>query len=81
MNTLDFDILDFSREVKRNQVLPYMFVNCVNQMHLEEFLQKDQLGSFLKQITTKVYRQDVQYHNDLHGADVMQMAYFMLTTG
>lgn len=27
------------------------------------------------------YIREVEYHNDLHGADVMQMCYFMLTTG
>ena len=25
------------------------------------------------------YRQDVQYHNDLHAADVMQFSYLILT--
>lgn len=27
------------------------------------------------------YRRDVEYHNDLHAADVMQMCYLMLTEG
>lgn len=29
----------------------------------------------------RTYHQKVQYHNDLHGADVMQMCYYMLTSG
>ena len=36
--------------------------------------------NFLNQIT-KGYRKDVQYHNDLHGADVAQMAYMFIKEG
>ena len=38
------------------------------------------LSLFLNKINDG-YLRDVEYHNDLHGADVMQMCYFMLTTG
>ena len=34
--------------------------------------------TFLHAIT-KGYQKDVQYHNDLHGADVAQMAYMFIT--
>lgn len=59
-----------------------MVVHAINELHLDDIISncKDELGSFLKKVTS-TYKQDVQYHNDLHGADVMQMAYFMLTTG
>jgi hypothetical protein len=33
---------------------------------------------FLKHIYSG-YRRDVEYHNDLHGADVMQFSYLVLT--
>ena len=29
---------------------------------------------------TNTYKREVEYHNDLHGSDVMQAGYFMLTT-
>lgn len=32
-------------------------------------------------VIQKGYYQEVQYHNDLHGADVMQMSYLFLTKG
>lgn len=35
---------------------------------------------FLNEIQ-KGYLQKVQYHNDLHGADVMQQIYVLLTVG
>ena len=59
-----------------------MVVHAINELHLDDIISncKDELGSFLKKVTS-TYKQDVQYHNDLHGADVMQMAYYMLTTG
>jgi hypothetical protein len=38
------------------------------------------LESFLKTIQ-QTYLEEVQYHNDLHGADVMQMGLYMLTIG
>ena len=37
------------------------------------------MGEFLSKISG-VYDQKVEYHNDLHGTDVMQMAYYMLKT-
>ena len=38
------------------------------------------LISFLGQIY-KGYRRDVAYHNDLHGADVLEMAFVLMTQG
>lgn len=38
------------------------------------------LGSFLGQIY-KGYRRNVEYHNDIHAADVLQMLYVMMTQG
>jgi hypothetical protein len=37
------------------------------------------MAAFLHKVFT-LYRQDIQYHNDLHGADVMQMSYYFLKT-
>ena len=43
-------------------------------------LNTDKLVSFLLAIRDG-YRQDVAYHNDLHGADVAQMLYLMIAKG
>lgn len=57
-----------------------MMINSINELHLEDLTSSNELGSFLKKVTS-TYQRNVQYHNDLHGADVMQQGYFMLTTG
>ena len=48
-------------------------------MELENLVDENKLGNFLKKVQAS-YNVHVQYHNDLHGADVMQMGYYMLTT-
>ena len=52
MKTLEFDILDLSREIERSQVLPCMVVHTINELHLDEIISncKDELGSFLKKV-------------------------------
>lgn len=41
---------------------------------------EQKLVRFLNEIQ-RGYKQNIQYHNDLHGADVMQMMYIMLSKG
>ena len=41
---------------------------------------EEKLASFLRTVQS-TYFESVQYHNDLHGADVMQMGFHMLTKG
>lgn len=43
-------------------------------------MNEQKLSKFLSEIQ-KTYRQDVQYHNDLHGIDVTHMAHLFLTEG
>lgn len=50
----------------------------LHDAELIELIQEEEMRNFLLKIT-KTYRQDVEYHNDLHGSDVMQMSYHMLT--
>ena len=38
----------------------------------------DKLQKFLN-IVQKTYDTRITYHNDLHGADVMQFAYYLMT--
>ena len=44
-----------------------------------DFDQK-RLGNFLNKVSYS-YHNKITYHNDLHGADVMHMAYYMMTKG
>ena len=55
-------------------------INAINQLELQSLINDTKLESFLKCIQN-TYLEDVQYHNDLHGTDVMQMGFYMLTTG
>jgi hypothetical protein len=48
---------------------------CPNP-NIDEYL----LGNFLAQMY-KGYRRNVEYHNDIHAADILQMLYVMLTQG
>ena len=57
-----------------------MMTNAIVSLDLRKMINCEKLHSFSAKIF-ETYRQDVQYHNDLHGADVMQMTYYMLTRG
>jgi hypothetical protein len=56
-----------------------MTLKCVNDLGLNEMISNKQFGKFLDKVN-HCYRHDVQYHNHLHGADVMQFAFYQLTT-
>jgi hypothetical protein len=60
-----------------------MTIHCLNELHLDQGLpgmDYNCMSAFLARIY-KGYRRDVEYHNDLHAADVMQMCFIMLTQG
>lgn len=46
---------------------------------LKPLLNDNKIANFLEKVAT-TYKQEIQYHNDLHGVDVMQMGYYMLQT-
>ena len=52
-------------------------INELPQTNATAAINNDKLIKFLKAINTG-YRRDVTYHNDLHGADVAQMMYYMI---
>jgi len=76
---LTFDIFAFSETVGRENALGLLTTHCVNSLDLFESLNIDKkvFGKFMNKIT-EGYRRDVEYHNDLHGADVMQFNYVVL---
>jgi hypothetical protein len=77
---ITFDIFEFNDVLGRENVLPTLATHCVESLNLFEDMDIDQgsFVSFMKEIYAG-YRRDVEYHNDLHGADVMQFSYLMLT--
>ena len=82
--SLDFDIFDFSMAIGRNYALTYLTMNLLRNLPNQPIktlnYDENKLVLFLNEIQ-RGYRSDVAYHNDLHGADVMQMAYIILTEG
>ena len=80
MKLLSFNIFDLMKKVKRKDVLPMIVFNSITAMRLSPLFSQQKMLRFIDNITQE-YKPEVQYHNDLHGADVMQMVFFMLTSG
>lgn len=78
---LTFDIFKFEKELNnRRKVLPLMTLNAMDKLNLVEgfwAFDTEKLAKFLNQVQS-TYQESVQYHNDLHGADVMHMCYYFL---
>ena len=78
-HTSEFNIFDFSEQAGRPHVIKLTVTKAVKDLGLLSMIQNDSLVAFLRKISG-TYDYKVQYHNDLHGADVMQQAVFLLTT-
>lgn len=59
-------------------MLPILAFDAFEQMDLLEMINEKHFGNFLNHIKN-IYRQDIKYHNDLHGVDVMLFCDYMLT--
>lgn len=61
-----------------------MTIHAISEMDLMSVhtvpINEEKLGHFLKKIQ-ETYHLEVPYHNDMHGADVMHMVYYMMTKG
>ena len=67
------------REVKsRELVLPMMTMHAIQSLKLIDKIDDSKLGNFLAKVQG-TYHSVIPYHNDLHGADVMQMTFFFMT--
>ena len=75
---VSFDIFNLTKQVERHQVLPVMTLKALTSLDLQPLYDQNKMAAFLDSVYS-TYLQDVQYHNDLHGADVMQMSYYMLS--
>jgi len=80
-----FNCITFSEKVGRVHTLPMIGMHFMNKLdsldadHPHAY-NPDKLVNFFNAIQKGYYR-EVQYHNDLHGADVMQMGYLFLMKG
>jgi hypothetical protein len=83
MGSVSFNIHRVAEQIGRPVLLSVMTINAIKKLHLHEAFDKidySRMSSFLSKIF-QGYRRDVEYHNDLHAADVMQMCFLMLTSG
>lgn len=69
MQNHDFDIFKICETIERDKVLHLMTIHMFNFHNLNTLVDEAKLTKFLMQIYNG-YKRNVQYHNDLHGADV-----------
>ena len=65
-----FDIFKVMDSIGREQLLPMMTIITFYDCGLRQFINEPKAALFLDKVTT-TYREDVQYHNDIHGSDVL----------
>ncbi len=77
-NSRTFDLFAFSKHVGREKTLPVLALNMFLQHQLISLVNEPKFAQFMNEVF-RTYRQDVQYHNDLHGIDVAHMGHLFLT--
>lgn len=83
LNTIDkfdFSIFKVTKMLGRENTLNLVGWKILENLDLIDIINEEKLACFMDKIYL-AYSRDVQYHNDLHGADVAQMAYRILTKG
>jgi len=83
ISSFDFDCLATSQVLGRENTLPMVVFKIMNDLPKEDapvLINNDKLIHYLGDIY-KGYRQEVGYHNDMHGADVAQMMYLFIKHG
>lgn len=74
---LSFDIFAFSKLVPRAHVLPALVLDAFDSLNLSKLVDETRLLNFATKVQNG-YDENVKYHNDLHGADVMQIGHYMI---
>lgn len=80
IDKFDFNIHTFMKNVGRKVGMSAITINIMQKMGLEQalpLLDIKKMTRFLGKIY-QGYRRDVEYHNDIHGADVLQMMFIIL---
>ena len=84
VDTFEFNVFNVSRSIGRENAFPAIVFRVMEDLPLEAtqttMINNDKLICFLNEIS-QGYRRDVEYHNDLHGADVTQMMYLFFKQG
>ena len=82
ITSFNFNTLQFCRDFGRTKAPILMTYYIMKSLKIDKLPQLDlnKLLDFVSKIY-KGYNKTVQYHNDMHGADVLQMVYLFLTKG
>ena len=79
IRSLDFDVFSLSNACGRDRTLQLTASKILYDSGLEVLVVGPAMMRFLERISL-IYDKKIEYHNDLHGTDVMQMAYHLLKT-
>ena len=63
--------------MQRETILPVLTTKFMNDLELMNIVDQSKLANFLVKLQGQ-YLTKITYHNDLHGADVMQFAYYLM---
>ena len=82
VHDINFNTLKFCRDLGRRSALSVITIHILQELQIDKLPQMNQtkLSRFIGQIY-KGYRRDVEYHNDMHAIDVLQMCYIFLVKG
>jgi hypothetical protein len=76
----DFDIFELDKIAKKNS-LYYISREIFDSLYFfEDLIPENKFKRFITEITNG-YSRNVQYHNDLHAADVLQTTYVLMEKG
>ena len=78
MQDRTFNVFKACSIIGRDDFLQCSTVYCLTDLEIMPILNENQLVHFLDKVQAE-YNHKVEYHNDMHGVDVMQMAHRMLT--
>jgi hypothetical protein len=80
IHTTDFDIFAINDILDKKTMLLMTQQILTKYEFFSSLLDEKILKNFIQEITDG-YNRSVTYHNDLHGADVMQTVYIMIEKG
>ena len=78
MSERKINIFEMEKKLGRDHLMPMMTIHSLLGLGLQTIINETKMAIFLDKVFS-AYDRKVQYHNDLHGADVMQMMYHMIT--
>ena len=80
INKFDFDIFELNQFLGKKS-LYYMAITIFEKLNYDHLYKKLNFNNFISKITAGYDRVNAPYHNDLHGGDVLQTVFNIITHG